>query len=378
MEWMKSQEDAGYQPEISLSFQNEGYRKNYKNMTVDEFRDLVDAVKQIEHMGKTEQNMLTAAKETAYKQARDEIVASIDANANGRVANTRTPTTEMGRRIQGLKRFWAAHIKAATVAQILDGGKEGPMWEYFIRSANKRGDQETVMRAKATEHLTEIFAPIFKLGKMGGTGIAFPTINRSLNREARMAIGLNMGNEGNMQRLLDGEGWTREQIQPVLDSLTSEEWLAIQKVWDYFESYRPAIAEKERRIYGKEPKWIEPKALTINLANGQTMELRGGYYPIKYDPMASVQAESNDEKEAAKRQLQGAFTSATTRRSFTKTRVEKVEGRPLIYTLAGMYSGINDVIHDLAWHEWLIDANKLLRSQSIDQAIRTQYGHVCS
>ena len=374
MEWMKSQEDAGYQPEISLSFQNEGYRKNYKNMTVDEFRDLVDAIKQIEHMGKTEQNMLTAAKETAYKQARDEIVASIDANANGRVANTRTPTTEMGRRIQGLKRFWAAHIKAATVSQILDGGKEGPMWEYFIRSANKRGDQETVMRAKATEHLTEIFAPIFKLGKMGGTGIAFPTINRSLNREARMAIGLNMGNEGNMQRLLDGEGWTREQIQPVLDSLTSEEWLAIQKVWDYFESYRPAIAEKERRIYGKEPKWIEPKALTINLANGQTMELRGGYYPIKYDPMASVQAESNDEKEAAKRQLQGAFTSATTRRSFTKTRVEKVEGRPLIYTLAGMYSGINDVIHDLAWHEWLIDANKLLRSQSIDQAIRTQYG----
>ena len=374
MEWMKSQEDAGYQPEISLTFQNEGYRKSYKNMTVDEFRDLVDAIKQIEHMGKTEQNMLTAAKETAYKQARDEIVASIDANANGRVANTRTPTTEMGRRIQGLKRFWAAHIKAATVAQILDGGKEGPMWEYFIRTANKRGDQETVMRAKATEHLTEIFAPIFKLGKMGGTGIAFPTINRSLNREARMAIGLNMGNEGNMQRLLDGEGWTREQIQPVLDSLTSEEWLAIQKVWDYFESYRPAIAEKERRIYGKEPKWIEPKALTINLANGQTMELRGGYYPIKYDPMASVQAESNDEKEAAKRQLQGAFTSATTRRSFTKTRVEKVEGRPLIYTLAGMYSGINDVIHDLAWHEWLIDANKLLRSQSIDQAIRTQYG----
>ena len=374
MEWMKSQEDAGYQPEISLTFQNEGYRKSYKNMTVDEFRDLVDAIKQIEHMGKTEQNMLTAAKETAYKQARDEIVASIDANANGRVANTRTPTTEMGRRIQGLKRFWAAHIKAATVAQILDGGKEGPMWEYFIRTANKRGDQETVMRAKATEHLTEIFAPIFKLGKMGGAGIAFPTINRSLNREARMAIGLNMGNEGNMQRLLDGEGWTREQIQPVLDSLTSEEWLAIQKVWDYFESYRPAIAEKERRIYGKEPKWIEPKALTINLANGQTMELRGGYYPIKYDPMASVQAESNDEKEAAKRQLQGAFTSATTRRSFTKTRVEKVEGRPLIYTLAGMYSGINDVIHDLAWHEWLIDANKLLRSQSIDKAIRTQYG----
>jgi hypothetical protein len=374
LEWMKSQEDAGYQPEISLTMQNDAYRKNYKNMTVDEFRDLVDAVKQIEHMGRTEQNMLTAAKETAYREARDQIVDSINANANGRKVDARTPTTEMGRRLQGMKRFFAAHLKAANVALILDGGKEGAMWEYFIRTANKRGDQETEMRAKATERLTEIFAPVFKLGKMGGAGLSFPTIGRSLNREARLAIGLNMGNEGNIQRLLDGEGWTREQIQPVLDSITAQEWQAIQQVWDYFESYRPAIAEKERRIYGKEPKWIEPKALTVNVGNGNTLELRGGYYPIKYDPQATIQAETGDEKEAAKRQLQGAFTSATTRRSFTKARVEKVENRPLIYTLAGMYSGINDVIHDLAWHEWLIDANKLLRSQSIDQAIRTQYG----
>jgi DNA-binding transcriptional regulator YdaS (Cro superfamily) len=374
LEWMKSQEDAGYQPEISLTMQNDAYRKNYKNMTVDEFRDLVDAVKQIEHMGRTEQNMLTAAKETAYREARDQIVESINANANGRKVDARTPTTEMGRRLQGMKRFFAAHLKAANVALILDGGKEGAMWEYFIRTANKRGDQETEMRGKATEHLTEIFAPIFKLGKMGGAGLSFPTIGRSLNREARLAIGLNMGNEGNIQRLLDGEGWTREQIQPVLDSLTAQEWQAIQQVWDYFESYRPAIAEKERRIYGKEPKWIDPKPLTVNVGNGETLELRGGYYPVKYDPQATIQAETGDEKEAAKRQLQGAFTSATTRRSFTKARVEKVEGRPLIYTLAGMYSGINDVIHDLAWHEWLIDANKLLRSQSIDQAIRTQYG----
>lgn len=374
-EWMKSQEDAGYQPEISVVMQNPAFRKNYKNMTVDEFRDLVDSVKQIEHMGRTEQNMLTAARQVAYQQARDEIVASIDENAGGRTADTRTPTTMVGRKIQSMKRFWASHIKAATVARVLDGGKDGgPMWEYFIRTANERGDKETEMRAQATEHLTKIFAPVFKLGKMEGKGIYFPTINRSLNRHARIAIAMNMGNEGNIQRLLGGEGWTMEQLQPVLDSLTRQEWTAVQQVWDYFETFRPAIAEKERRIYGKEPKWIEPRPLTVKVDGDQTMDLRGGYYPIKYDPAASVQAETGEEKEQAKRQLQGAFTSSTTRRSFTKSRVEKVEGRPLLYTLAGMYSGINDVIHDLAWHEWLIDANKLLRSTSIDKAIRTQYG----
>ena len=373
--WIESQRAAGYEPEISPEMEAEANRKSYKNMTVSEFRDLVSTIQQIEHMGRTEQNMLTAAKEVAYKQAKEEIVESINENANGRVATARTPTTELGRYAQSLKRFWASHIKAATIARILDGGKDGgKMWEYFIRTANNRGDMETSMRAKATEALTKIMAPIFATGKMGGNGQFFASVGRSFNKEAQIAIALNMGNEGNTQRLLGGEGWSMGQVMPILQSLTEKELLAVQQIWDYFESYRPMIAEKERKLYGKEPKWIEPRSITIKSADGKDVTLRGGYYPIKYDPVASQRAESNADAEEAKRMLQGAYTSATTKRSFTKSRVEEVKGRPLLYTMAGMYSGINDVIHDLAWHEWLIDANKLLRSQSIDEAIRNQYG----
>ena len=374
-QWIEQQRAAGYEPEISEVLESEATRKSYKNMTVQEFRDLIDAVSQIEHLGRTEQNMLTAAKQVAYQEARDEIVASINENARGRVADARTPTTNLGRYAQSLKRFWASHIKAATVARILDGGKDGgPMWEYFVRSANERGDMETQMRAEATETLTKIMAPVFAAGKMGGKGKFFPTLGRSLNKESVMAIALNMGNEGNIQRLLGGESWTMEQVMPVLNSLTPGELMTVQKIWDYFESFRPQIAEKERRLYGKEPKWVEPRPLEVVAANGETVNLRGGYYPIKYDPVASIRAESHSDAEEAKRMLQGAYTSATTRRSFTKSRVEAVKGRPLLYTLSGMYSGINDVIHDLAWHEWLIDANKLMKSQSIDEAIRSQYG----
>ena len=230
------------------------------------------------------------------------------------------------------------------------------------------------MRAEATAKLSEILAPVFKLGRMGGKGQFFPSINRSLNREARLAIALNTGNTGNLQRLLGGEGWTMAQLTPVLQSLTAQEWAAVQAVWDHFESYRPQIAEKERRVYGKEPEWVAPQPFAVTTADGATVTMRGGYYPIKYDPAASQRAEEHADAEGAKRQLQGAYTTATTRRSFTKARVEEVSGRPLLYTLAGMYSGVNDVIHDLAWHEWLIDANRLLRSHTIDAAIREHYG----
>lgn len=374
-QWLASQREAGLEPDIPAQLENEAYRTSYKNLTVEEFRGLVDTVRQIEHLGRLKNKLLTAADQRSYQAARDEIASGIAEHAQGRQADTRTPTTNAGRALQGLKRFWAAHIKVATWARVMDGGKDGgPVWEYFLRSANERGDMETTMRAEATARLAEIMAPVFALGRMGGKGQFFPSIKRSLNRESRIAIALNVGNEGNIQRLLGGEGWTRAQIGPVLQSLTAQEWQVVQAVWDHFESYRPQIAAKERRVYGKEPAWVEPTALAVTTADGQVLSLRGGYYPIKYDPAASQRAEQHADAEGAKRQMQGAYTTATTRRSFTKSRVEEVSGRPLLYTLSGMYGGVNDVIHDLAWHEWLIDANRLLRSETIDTAIREHYG----
>ena len=164
------------------------------------------------------------------------------------------------------------------------------------------------------------------------------------------------------------------QIKPVLDTLSTADWNFVQGVWDYFESYRPEIGAKERRIYGKEPKWIDARPLQIETKDGDKIVLRGGYYPVKYDPRATERAEQHAEAEDAKRMLQGAYTSATTRRSFTKERVEEVNGRPLLYSLDGIYNGINEVIHDLSWHEWLIDANRIVKNPKISEAMRDAYG----
>ena len=373
-EWITSQQDAGLEPDIPQQLVNEAFRKSYKDMTVEELRGLIDTIKQIEHLGRLKHKLLTARDQRAYEAIRDEIAASIVEHAGDRKAETRTPDTVLGKSLQKMRNFWAAHIKSAMWARIMDGGKDGgPMWEYFVRAANERGDMETTMRAEATAKLSEILDPVFKLGKMQAK-VFFPLINRSLTREARIAIALNVGNASNLQRLQGGEVWTDAQLAPILRTLTAAEWNAVQQVWDHFESYRPQIAAKERRVYGKEPEWIAPTPFTVQTADGQSVQMRGGYYPVKYDPAASQRAEEHADAEGAKRQLQGAYTSATTRRSFTKARAEEVNGRPLLYSLAGVYSGVNDVIHDLSWHEWLIDTNRLLRSQTIDSAIRNHYG----
>lgn len=368
--WIKEQNDIGIEPEIPPELVEQAQRKHFKDMTVEELRGLRDTVKQIEHIGRLKNRLLTAKDKREFKAVVDGLVESINTNAGGRVVDNRTRANKRDQVKRLFKGFVAQHRKVASLARELDGFKDaGPMWETMIRTMNEAGDKEAKMRADATRELAKIVKPILSGGKMGGKGIYFPSIDKSLNREERIAFALNVGNEGNKQRLLDGEGWTQEQIAPVLDTLTKEDWDFVQNIWEFFERFRPEIGAKEKRVYGKEPEWVDPTPVQTKFG-----EYKGGYYPVKYDTRRSIAAEQHSDAEYAKQQMKGAYTSATTRRSFTKSRAEEVVGRPLLYAMDGLYNGVNEIIHDLSWHEWLIDANRLLRNKALDNAIRTGYG----
>lgn len=77
-------------------------------------------------------------------------------------------------------------------------------------------------------------------------------------------------------------------------------------------------------------------------------------------------------------ELQSNYQSSTTRRSFVKSRAEAVMGMPVTTEFTGLYDGINDIIHDLAWHEWLIETKKVLDgvngSGGLREEIRQRYG----
>jgi hypothetical protein len=375
LEWIEHQRELGVEPNIPPELLDEARRKSYKDMTVEEFRGLVDTVKQIEHLGRLKHKLLTAKDEREFGAIAADITRGILEHAKDRSADTRTPNTVLGETLVKLKRFAAMHVKVATWARIMDGGKDGgPVWEYLVRAANAAGDKEIGMREQAARELAALVAPVLRLGPMGGAGVFIPAVGRSMNREARLAVALNTGNASNLQRLMGGEGWSQAQVDAITGTLTEAEWAFVQNVWDYFESFRPEIAAKERRVSGVEPKWLEASPRTVIAAGGQQVNLRGGYYPVKYDPRASERAEAHADAEVKRAQMKGAYTSATTRRSFTKDRAEEVNGRPLLYSLDGIYTGVNEVIHDLSWHEFLIDANRLVRNQSISGAMRQKYG----
>jgi hypothetical protein len=371
-EWAERQREQGFDPAVPDDLVNDARRRSYKTLTVEELRGLVDSVRSIEHLGRLKSKLLTARKDRDFAEAVERAASTIIGNA----ATFRRPKVERNtwadKAKAGAFDFLALHRKFASLIRQMDGFKDGgPLWELLVRPMNEAGDRETAMRAAATQKLIEATAPLKQENLTRKQFI--PAIGASLSLEGRLAVALNMGNETNRARLRDGDNWTDEQIDAIGATLTAQQWAVVQGVWDQIDSYWPEIAAKQRRVTGVEPEKVEGEPFQVVSADGQTLQLPGGYYPIKYDSDRSAKAEADDQADIAKAMLRGAYTRATTRRGHTEARVDTVK-RPVRKDIGVIGQHLTEVIHDLSWHEYLIDANRLLGSGQIDAAIRDHYG----
>lgn len=370
--WVESQRENGIEPLVDQALIDEASKVHYRDLTMEGFRGLVDTIKNIEHLGRLKRKLLLAKDEREFKDTESEIEKLIRDNAKGV-----RPVELEGRK--GVKPwldgFWAGHRKVSSLMRQMSGGKDGgALWEYFVRPMNERATMESVEGEKATMKLVELYKPMLAMkGGLTGDKRFIPEINASLSRGGRIAIALNQGNETNRRRVMEGDGWNERQVQAILKTLTRQEWEFVQGVWDFIDSYWPQIAEKEKRVSGVVPDKVDAEAFTVTLPDGAAMNLRGGYYPIKYDADRSTRSEQQEGAEMAKDMMRGVFTRATTRRGHTKARTETVN-RPIRKDLNVITEHVSQVVHDLAWHEWLIDANKLLGSEKISEAIRETQG----
>jgi hypothetical protein len=373
-DWYAEQVKMGAEPNIPPEVLNEANRKSYKDMTLEEINGLRDTVKQIEHLGRLKNRLMLARDQRNFDAIADDMAGSIV--ANGGKARPVQLEGEKGV-IPWLQGVAASHRKLASLFRQMDGGKDhGPMYELIGRAMNERGTMEDVMVEKATVELRKLYDPILKL-KGGITGsrskVFIPAINASLTRGGRLSIALNWGNESNRQRVMSGDGWSEAQVNAILATLTPTELEFVNGVWAYIDTYWEQIAAKEKRLTGVEPEKVNGVPFVVTASDGTQVQMRGGYYPLKYDSDRSDRAASQEAAQVAQEMMQGAFTRATTRRGHTKARLEEVS-RPVRKDLNVITQHITQVVHDLAWHEWLIDTNRLLGDERIVDAIRAHYG----
>ncbi|MFZ5699673.1 MAG: hypothetical protein ACOY9J_13350 [Pseudomonadota bacterium] len=364
--WVDAQKAAGYEPVIDEDVLNEARRVPVRDLTVEEFDGLVASVENIAHLGRLKKKLLTAKDAREFAARVDEAEAAIRDNAT-RTVPEQIEKGRLARFRSGVKEFFVMHRKFANTIYEMDGWRDGgALWELFVRPMNEAGDREAVMREQATIRLSELFKAVSKDARRK---VFIPEIDTALTAEARIMVALNTGNAGNLQRLMDGDRWSIDQVKAITDTLTKEQWDFVQGVWDLINEYRPQIAEQQKRITGVEPKWVE--STPVDTPHGI---YRGGYFPAKYDTDRSTRSLSDEAAAGVMDQWRATRGAARTRDSFTRERAAKVVMRPLRKDFGVVTQHITEVTHRLAWQEYLIDATRLLNASQIDAAIREHYG----
>jgi hypothetical protein len=370
--WVEDMQAQGFEPALDPDQMRDLRSTAWRDLTVEEMRGLRDAVRNIEYLGRLTKKLMTAKDQADLDTAANEMAEAVRVNAHSDVDPIIGAKTWWELVRSGVTDFFAFHRKMANMVYVFDGNKYGGVfWERFIRPMNDAGNRETTMTREANLRLAAVFEPLMAHNTTRREYV--PEIGKSLSLEDRLMVALNMGNAANLQRLMDGDRWTYEQVQAVIRPLTAEHWNFVENVWREIDSWWPQIAAKQTRVSGIPPEKVEAQPFQVEI-DGQLRLIPGGYFPIKYDTDRSSKADADESAEVLRQMTRGLYTNASTRRGHTKERADAVVGRPLRKDFGVIFGHTTQVIHDLAWHEYLIDANRLLKHGAVDSAIRDQYG----
>jgi hypothetical protein len=373
-EWADAQQIAGIDVAVPSKLLEEAYRTNYRRMTVEEFQGLADSVDQLAHLGRMKQKFLDGKEQREF----DEVVeAAVKVAGEGRQSGD--TTTDIGKTnfqrrfgavISRLRSADAALLKVEYLFNWLDGNKAGPFTRLFQRMSDAQAGERSQWLDIGGK-LRDLFhkLPMETRRRLQDVAV-YPELNgEELRRDALIAVALNMGNESNKEKMLKGHKWTEEGVLRAIDrGLGKEELAFVQETWDLIETLWPQIAAMERRVNGVAPEKVEPSELVIRHGT-----LRGGYYPLVYEPKRAAQQGDRTDALTAENFGSEVYTRATTPKGFTKERVEGF-ARPVHLSLEVIPQHLMEVVHDLHWREPIMAAQRFLNDARIKNAIREKLG----
>lgn len=366
-EWVEQQKENGFEVNLPQQVLDETQRTPYKELTFSEVEGIYDSVRNIEHLSRLKNKLLSAAFKRQFNETVDGIVESIDEN-HKRNKDAPDYVKHWSSRIKSnVKSYFAEHTKAEFLFLWLDGEKEGgSVWRALFKPLADAENVEQKMQREARDKLREVFSSYERddLKQMFTKPRYVQEVDTNFTHASLLAVALNTGNTYNRDVLMRGTGWSEMQLEAVLSYLTDADWDTVQKAWDYIDSYWGPVAELQREMTGVRPKKVQ--AVPFTTKNGRKM--RGGYYPIEYDGSFSERQLQHDEKQSTQELFGGHYARAATRQGHTKARTDS-GGKPIKLDLGVLTNHVTNVIHDLTHRKAILDVNRLIDNKKVQIAI---------
>lgn len=372
-EWVEKQLKDGNPIDVPKRLLDDAMLVNIRDMPLEDLRQVVDTIKQIEHLAKLKAKLMLDAQERDREEIDAEMAASVLAGNKDRARNTGVRSLA-DQAHEGLMQFRAIQGGATDIARELDGFKDsGAVWRNtvgVIRDAINNRVNPRLNTARAD--LAGLYLKHYSKAELRQfqKGIALPEVGGDVwTKERMLSLALNWGNEGNREAVLvQAQGrLSLSQVQAIFRRLDSRDWEFVQDVWKQIDAYWPEIAETQRRRTGIVPQKVDRSPFFVDTADGQQLTLPGGYYPLKYeaDTTKTVREEAEEYWNAVRL---GRHAKAQTKNGHTIERVGS-GGRTVKLDLHVLDNHIRDVIRDLHLGDAVNYVHNVLNGQAFGEAI---------
>lgn len=378
-QFIENRQAEGYSPDIPEKLLEASNRKNYKELSLGDFRDVVSSLKSIDHLASLKGKLLANLRERDFDEVKNKLVAEWNENHDIKIEPIKPRSiNETSFRKSAL----ASMTRLEFLFDRLGGYKpNSETYQTFfkptVEAQNAKRDMiiDAMYKLPDGLSLNDIFsAYTLKERSMWYYNKTYiPEIDSSMLHPNMLMTALNLGNDYNRNALKDGYQWNDDHIRAITDHLDERDWKTVQKIWDHLETYKPHIAKLERELNGHEPEWVEASPFEVKTKDGKILNMRGGYFPIKFDPRLSPEMARIDESAEAVDLFGGQYAQAMTRYGHTIAR-EGTGGKPLLLQFSALTGHIENVIHDLAWRKTIIDLNHLVNDPDIRATIKGAVG----
>jgi len=363
---------------------NEAPFKNWQEMTVDELHAMRDIVKQLEHQGKRKLEMPVNGEMVVLDEATTEMTEQVlEVNEEVDIGvGTKGPV----KRIKQAKDHGVAHwLGPSVMANILDKQGWGATTRLIMVNIRRAIAEKLIpMQRKAVRDVSQLYLKFYAHGTLNWRTKemrqldkkGFATINgESLSKGDVLSIALHMGNEGNKSALFNGiriddkVAYPEDQVMAALALLTANDWHFVQAVWDYLDSYWPALSAMERERRGIAPERVEHVPFTVEAADGITVNMKGGYMPLSYNYEHSERHEERVFEDHYKNMRNSSYLAANTRAGATHNRV-KNHNMVVQLGLFQIEKHLKEITRDIAIGDEVNFANNLLQDKAYRKAMK--------
>lgn len=382
LDWVAGRAADGESIDVPDSILDTAKLTNIADMPMEQVRGLVDTVKQIDHLAMLKTKLMLGKELRDRREVDENMAASVRASHVAIPDRTGDRTTR-DRVRKAVNQSLGAYLKPSTMTRDLDGFQDGGhVWNNTVGVMQDAVHQRLNPAIKASdEALAKIWSEHYsrpELRKMN-KAIYRPQIGDSWSRGRILSLALNWGNpEGRAAILESARGRLNEkQVASLLQTLDARDASFVRAIWGHLETYWPEIAETQKRRTGLVPERVEASPFTILTSDGQTADMEGGYYPLKYEPDSSPKADLDEQTEFWDSIRSGRYAKAQTRHGHTIERVGS-GGRTVRLDIGVLSQHIRDVLRDIHLGDAVNYVHKALHGNEFRSALtdtgKLEYG----